>query len=96
VINIGSGFETSVREVAEAIAAIVGVELDIATAAERVRPAASEVDRLLADSARARRLLSWQPRHAGRDGFRRGLEQTIAWLREPGNLARYKPEIYNI
>jgi NAD dependent epimerase/dehydratase len=96
VINIGSGFETSIREVAEAIASIVGVELDIATAAERVRPAASEVDRLLADTALALRLFSWRPRHAGREGFRRGLEQTIAWLREPGNLAHYKPEIYNI
>jgi dTDP-glucose 4,6-dehydratase len=105
VINIGSGFETSILEVAEAVAEIVGAGSGmpatgtkpvIETEAARVRPAASEVDRLLADSALAQRLFAWAPRHAGREGFRRGLEQTIAWLREPANLARYKPEIYNL
>jgi dTDP-glucose 4,6-dehydratase len=96
VINIGSAFEISILDTAKAIAEIIGSNVHIETDAARVRPPASEVDRLLADTTRAQRLLAWQPRYGGREGFRRGLAETIAWLRQPHNLARYKPQIYNI
>jgi dTDP-glucose 4,6-dehydratase len=43
---------------------------------ERARPAASEVDRLWADSALAREILGWAPQTSLDDGLR----QTIAWV----------------
>ena len=49
-----------------------------------MRPAASEVERLYAGIDKAERLLGWQPLYGGRDGFRRGLAETIAWFGDAG------------
>jgi dTDP-glucose 4,6-dehydratase len=84
VINLGTGEETSIEEVARAILGLTGKELPIVRDEERVRPAASEVDRLCADPSRARDLLGWQPAHT----LEQGLSETIAWIRE--NLDRYR------
>lgn len=85
VINIGSGFEISIGETADLIAEIMGVSIEIEADAQRLRPEASEVERLLAANGRARELLQWSPAYGSREGFRRGLEQTIAWFRNnPG------------
>jgi NAD dependent epimerase/dehydratase len=96
VINIGSGFEVSIGQTANMIAEIMGVELDILSQTERLRPQASEVERLLADNRKAQELLNWKPKYGGIEGFRTGLEQTIAWFSQAENLKNYKHEIYNI
>jgi dTDP-glucose 4,6-dehydratase len=96
VINIGSNFEVSIGETVQLIAEIMGTEIDTATETVRLRPEKSEVERLWADNAKARQLLGWEPAYAGRDGLRRGLEQTIAWFADAGNLARYKTDAYVI
>lgn len=96
VTNIGSGFEVSIGDTARLIAEIIGSKVEIETDDARVRPSASEVERLLADTSKAQRLFAWQPRYGGKAGFRQGLTETIDWLREPANLARYKTELYNI
>ena len=95
VINIGSGFEISIGDTAKLIADIMGVELEIDTDTDRLRPPKSEVERLLASNAKAQRLLGWAPAYGGVDGFRRGLESTIEWFADPGNLAVYKEDLYN-
>jgi NAD dependent epimerase/dehydratase len=81
VINVGSGFEISIAEVLAVIAEVLGVEAQPMTEAERIRPAASEVERLLADNSKAARLLGWKPEYGGLDGFRRGIERTVHWFR---------------
>ncbi len=96
VINTGSGFEISIGETARVIAGLMGTEVEIASVDERIRPAASEVERLFAGIDKAASVLGWQPAQAGREGFRAGLEKTIAWFREPANLRRYKFDRYNI
>jgi dTDP-glucose 4,6-dehydratase len=96
VINIGSGFEISIGDTARAIAAIMQADIEIVSDDQRVRPAASEVERLFAGTDKARRLLGWSPKHGGVDGFKRGLTATVEWFSEPKNLARYKAEIYNL
>ena len=95
VINIGSGFEISIGDTAMLIADIMGVELEIDTDADRLRPPKSEVERLLASNEKAQRLLGWTPAYGGIDGFRSGLERTIEWFSDPGNLAVYKEDLYN-
>ncbi|AWK90247.1 NAD-dependent 4,6-dehydratase LegB [Azospirillum thermophilum] len=89
VTNIGSGFEISAGETAHLIAELMGRTVEIDCEAERLRPAASEVERLWADTTEAARRFGWAPSHGGRDGFRRGLERTIAWFCDPANLALY-------
>ena len=96
VINIGSNFEISIGETASAIAEAMGVAINIVTDEQRLRPENSEVERLWASNAKARELLGWQPQYGGREGFARGLKETIAWFREPANLAAYKADIYNL
>jgi dTDP-glucose 4,6-dehydratase len=74
----------------------MGVEIEIATDEQRMRPPGSEVDRLLACNAKACELLGWQPQYGSVAGLRKGLAETVAWFRQPENLSRYKPAIYNI
>lgn len=96
VVNVGSNFEISILETAKLIAEIMNVSLDIALDQERLRPDKSEVERLWADNRKAKQLLGWTPQYAGRDGFRRGLEKTIAWFSDPKHLAMYKPNVYQL
>ncbi|HUF80958.1 MAG TPA: GDP-mannose 4,6-dehydratase, partial [Burkholderiales bacterium] len=96
VVNIGSNYEVSIGDAAATIAQLMGVEVEIDTDPVRLRPAASEVERLWADNTRARDLCGWQPEFGGRDGFSRGLRETIEWFTQPPNLAGYKPGVYNL
>jgi len=96
VINIGSNFEISIGDTVCAIAEVMGVEIEILTDEQRLRPEKSEVERLLASNIKARELLTWQPQYGGLNGFRRGLVETVAWFRSPSNVASYKSEIYNL
>lgn len=96
VINFGSNFEISIGDTARLIAELMGVDIDIESDEARLRPAGSEVERLWADNQKAKQLFDWSPAYAGREGFARGLKETIDWFAEPGNLVGYKAGIYNI
>lgn len=96
VINLGSNFEISIGDTAHAIAEAMGTTIDIITDAQRLRPEKSEVERLWASNTKASELLGWQPQYGGRDGFMRGLAETITWFREPSHLSVYKSDIYNL
>ena len=61
-----------------------------------MRPAKSEVERLFADNSKAKKLLKWEPRFAGRDGFKEGLAKTIDWFQDSKNLSMYKSDQYNL
>ncbi|SHJ53156.1 NAD-dependent 4,6-dehydratase LegB [Desulfofundulus thermosubterraneus] len=90
VVNIGSGRETSIKDLVEQIENIMGREINIEQEDARVRPAHSEVDRLLCDNRRAYELAGWSPRYT----LEEGLRETIQWFRE--NLYLYKPDLYNV
>ena len=96
VINLGSNLEISIKETVELIAEIMGVTISIAQDGDRLRPPSSEVERLWADNSKAKEILNWKPRFAGRDGLKSGLEETIAWFSQPENLSGYKSGIYNL
>ena len=96
VINIGSNFEISIADTVQLIAEIMGVEIEIETDQARLRPDKSEVARLWADNSKARKLTGWEPEYSGREGFKRGLAETVAWFTQPENLRNYKAEIYNV
>lgn len=94
VVNVGSGFEISIGDVARLIGEEMATPFEAVCDAARVRPPASEVERLIAANDRARSLLGWTPMYAGEAGLRRALRETIAWFREPQNLARYRSSGY--
>jgi dTDP-glucose 4,6-dehydratase len=96
VVNSGSDFEISISDTAHLIAEVMGVEIEIETDPERLRPEKSEVERLWADNTKLKTLTRWTPRFAGRDGLARGLGETAAWFSDPANLSLYRPDIYNV
>ena len=96
VINLGTNFEISVGDTARAIATEMGIEIQIETEDQRLRPDASEVERLWCDNSKAAAVIGWQPSHTGLEGFRRGLAATIEWFAAPANRAGYKAHLYNV
>lgn len=96
VINIGSNFEVSIGETVTLIKEIMNADVEVVTDDNRVRPDASEVERLWASNEKAKRLIGWEPAYAGKDGLKRGLEETIAWFSDPAHQALYKADLYNI
>jgi NAD dependent epimerase/dehydratase len=96
VINLGSNFEISIGDTARAIAEVMGVQIEIITDEQRLRPEKSEVERLWAANDKARKLLGWESRYSGLEGFRRGLVETVTWFNNPARLGLYKSDIYNL
>ena len=91
-VNIATGAEHSIADVAAALIRETGVEARLVTDAERLRPEKSEVERLAGSAAKLQRLTGWR---AGTD-LAAGLRETVAWFRESANLARYKAWLYNL
>jgi NDP-hexose 4,6-dehydratase len=91
VFNAGSGREVSVGEVVGLIAKVMDRQVLVELDADRVRPAGSEVMRLVCDAGRLKQATGWEPRCSLEDG----LEATVRWFTDPTNLARYKTDIYN-
>jgi len=82
-VNLGTGHEISIGEAAAVILRVVGRDLPIIEEPTRLRPAASEVVRLIADARKAERLFDWRPRHS----FAQGIAATVDWVRaHPGFL----------
>jgi NAD dependent epimerase/dehydratase len=90
VINVGSGAEISIGELAALIEELAAVDADVESVRERMRPPESEVERLLADATKAREVLGWEPQTTLRDG----LTRTIDWISE--NLDHYKVGLYTL
>ena len=95
-INLGSGFEISIKETAETIAKLMNTKLELVDDEQRVRPENSEVERLHASIEKAKALLGWQPELKGLAGFETGLKKTIEWFLNQKNLSRYKADRYNL
>ena len=89
-VNLGSGVEVSIRDLALKIVTLVGGDIQIENDDERVRPEASEIDHLLAANTLAKEYLDWSPSVSLEDGLR----QTIAWVER--NLPRYRPDDYAV
>jgi NAD dependent epimerase/dehydratase len=95
-INLGSGHEISIGDLVTLIGSVMNKPVSVVSKSERMRPEKSEVERLLADASKAKRLAGWSPAFAGRDGLRRGLEMTAEWFSHPANLARYRVGRYTV
>ena len=88
--NAGTGEEISIGELASLVTQLMGRPVPVRLDEQRLRPAASEVMRLICDSTNLRAATGWAPRHTLTDG----LKQTIEWFLDPANLAKYRPGTY--
>lgn len=89
-VNLGTGTEISVGDVANMVIKIIGRPVRIECEEQRMRPDKSEVQRLIADNKLAKKLLGWEPSTS----FETGLARTIDWFRD--NVSRYRADVYNI
>ncbi|MBV8267231.1 MAG: SDR family NAD(P)-dependent oxidoreductase [Planctomycetaceae bacterium] len=87
-VNIGQGEDISIGGLVERLADRLGRPIRVETDAERIRPAASEVGRLLAGTALARELWGWAPQYS----LDQALDETIAWVRD--NLPLFRVDSY--
>lgn len=85
VFNLGTGREVSVGELAAAVQRLAGHKAPIVADEARLRPAASEVERLLADASRAAEVLGWRATTLLDEGLARTMEWFGRRPAEPGN-----------
>jgi len=91
-VNIGSGQEISINDLANLIIDTIGVNASVISDENRVRPKNSEVERLVCNSGLLHQLTGWKPEVT----INEGLVKTIEWFEDEDNLKKYKSEIYNI
>lgn len=89
-VNIATGVEISIGELASELIAQINPNAIIICDEQRLRPEKSEVNRLLGDNRKIRSLTDWAPKY----DLKAGLAETIEWIK--GNLSSYKTNIYNI
>ena len=90
VVNIGTGNEISIGDLAELMIKQFKPDAIIVSDENRIRPAASEVERLLADSNKLKTNSGWVPIYSLNDG----LAETYGWILE--NLRYFTPHKYAI
>ncbi len=90
-INIATQREVSMETTLKTIASLMGADVRWVTDPQRLRPAGSEVFRLLGSNEKIKSLTRWQPQVS----LEEGLQRTINWFCSNNNLKNYKPNIYN-
>jgi len=89
-VNLGTGTDISIGDLAKQIASMMDKDIEIGEDPQRIRPAKSEVERLLSNPNKMKRLTGWE----AKTSLAVGLEKTIQWLSERKDL--YKSDLYNI
>ena len=90
VLNLATGKDISIGELAKLICKIIGKELPIETDEQRLRPKNAEVNVLCGDASKVKRLIGWTPKTS----LNEGLKKTIEWISK--NIDKYKPKEYTI
>jgi len=90
IINIGSSKMISIKELTEIIFKLIDKKISITIEDRRKRPPKSEVERLMASTEKAKKIINWYPRVSLRDG----LKKTIAWIQK--NIHLYQIDCYHI
>lgn len=96
IINIGSGYEISIKNLIKLITKIKKKKVNVKIEKQRKRPKKSEVNRLLACNKKAKKLLNWKPKFNNLIGLEKALKKTIDWYEEEKNRSFIKSDIYNI
>jgi nucleoside-diphosphate-sugar epimerase len=80
VVNFGSTRAVTIAELAVLIADLMEREVSISQDEKALRPAKSEIERVLADVTKAKQLLGWEPSVE----LEEGLKHTIEWIAAGG------------
>lgn len=89
-VNLGTGRDISIGDLAQALVTASGRDAEIVVDPARLGPSRSEVHRLLSDNTRARTWAGWEPEAA----LEEGLGRTSAWAAE--HLHLFAPGRYRV
>ncbi|HEX3775567.1 MAG TPA: SDR family NAD(P)-dependent oxidoreductase [Polyangiaceae bacterium] len=89
-VNVGTGEAISIAEIYERLVKIVGHRAELRQDPARVRPANSEVMKLVSNNELLRSTTGWKNQF----DIDAGLAKTVDWL--SANLDRYRPDRYNV
>jgi len=92
IINIGSNYEISIKDTLNIIKDLMHSNVTFVTDKERLRPKNSEVLRLWCDNSKIHKMTGFTPKI----NISEGLQKTVDWFTNPGNLKKYKTDIYNV
>ncbi|WP_242587400.1 SDR family NAD(P)-dependent oxidoreductase [Streptomyces sp. MST-110588] len=90
VVNLGTGREIAIGDLAQALIAASGRDARVVVDPARLRPSGSEVERLLSDNSRARTWTSWEPEVS----LEEGLKRTSRWVEE--NIHLFAADRYQV
>jgi NAD dependent epimerase/dehydratase len=91
-INIATQQEISIGQLAQELIDQINPKATILSDDQRLRPEKSEVERLLGSNSKIKTYTEWNPQY----NLKTGIAETIAWFQAPGNLNRYKADVYNL
>lgn len=91
-VNIAMQEEISIGALAQKLINLINPEARIASDRKRVRPGASEVERLYGSNEKIKKLTEWKPLY----NLDTGLRETVEWFRDEKNRRLYKHDIYNV
>lgn len=91
-INIGSNTEYSIEQTFHLIQKIMKTNAKLKIDEKRIRPANSEVFRLVCDNTQIKALTKFNPQYS----LEQGLVETVNWFTNSENLKKYKADIYNV
>lgn len=92
VINLGTGHEFSIKDVLNATSKILNKRINVITTKERFRPKKSEVNRLLSNNRKAKKILGWKPKFVGKKGFLEAIKLTLKWVKKQN---KGKEDLFN-
>ena len=90
VTNVGNGKGYSVQNLFDIISNKNGIEKKIIIDKKRLRPKNSEVNKLICDNTKMRKVSSWKPKFS----IDKGLHETLKWISE--NQEKFKSDKYNV
>lgn len=90
VFNVGSGIGYTIGEILAAVQRVAGVEKPVRQVAERSRPAASEVERLICDFSKAAAAIGYRPTVSLEQGL--GAVRDFILAAPPG----FDPTVYRV
>ena len=96
-INLGTGKDFTISDTIDLIKKINNKKsLKLLIDKNRIRPVKSEVNRLISNNKKAKKLLNWKPKFTGKKGFELGLKKTNEWFSKKENIKLYKVNLYNV
>ena len=90
IFNVGSGFNFSIKKIVQILIKISNKNVKIRKQQVRTRPKKSEVEYLLANNFKIKKIVGWKPKYNNYKKLHFALEKTFKWFKK--NQDKYNSE----